>query len=131
MENDSLQGDLLHEKPAQAPAADSTEIKLKPLYLMLAAGLAAVVLISLGLSGLLIWQSRLVHVQLTQGRQTIANYQRADEPLIKDILGKLASFAQQNRDYQPVLQKYPVFFPRAQQTGPAPASKTPATSGTR
>ena len=133
MENKPPQGELadgpLQERvpqetpPAHASAApaDPAEARFRGLCLMLSAAFGGVLLLTAGLSVMLIWQTRLVRAQLTQSRQSISRFEKYDEPLMREITSKLESYGLQNRDYQPILQKYAVFFPRFRPATNAPA----------
>jgi hypothetical protein len=117
MDNHSLQGDLPQGQPATAPAttppADGLQDQpSRSLYTLLSVGFAGVIMVNMGLCLLLVWQTRNIRNQLARDRQSIARFQRLEEPLVKDILGKLEAFGLQHRDYQLVLQKYGPLFPR-------------------
>ncbi len=135
MENEIPSGDLPQtkptvrepeeQKPSAAPGAPE-DPRFHLLYKVLSAAFAGMILDNLGLCVLLIWQTKLVRAQLTQSRQLIRRSQRLEEPLVKDILSKLDGYALANRDFVPILQKYPGLFPRFQPTTSAP----PATLST-
>ena len=105
---------------------DSADQNFAAIYRMLTAVFAGLLLVNLGLWFLLSWQTRQVRAQLAQNRQAIARYHQVEEPVVKEVLNKLESFGLQNRDYQPLLQKYPGLFPRFQPTGAGAAPRTSA-----
>ncbi|MCX6903720.1 MAG: hypothetical protein NTW03_09640 [Verrucomicrobia bacterium] len=113
-------------EPVSMQPTDAADKNFAALYRMLTAVFAGLLLVNLGLWFLLSWQTKQVRAQLAQNRQAIARYHQVEEPVIKDMLNKLESFGLQNRDYQPLLQKYPGLFPRFQTTGAGAGLKTPA-----
>jgi hypothetical protein len=133
MENETLQADFLAAKPAPepaapVPAATPEDKRFALVYLLLCGAFAGLVLVNFGLCLLLVYQTKLVRSQLAQNRQAISRYQRIEEPVVKDILNKLEGFGLQNRDYQPILQKYSLLFPRFQQGAMSPSGPPPSSS---
>jgi hypothetical protein len=116
-ENPTLGGDLLHGPSAPLAGPTPMDRKLGGLCFTLTLAFAGLLLANLGFSVLLIWQTRLVRQQLAQGSQTLLHYQKTEEPLVRDLLSKLEGFGLQNRDYEPILKKHAVLFPRLQPSG--------------
>lgn len=102
------------------------ERKLNRLYTILSVAFAGLILTNLGVSGVFMWQTKQVRQQLDQNRRAIARYRALEEPVVTDALSKLESYGLQNRDYQPILQKYAPLFPRFQQQAAAAAAKSAA-----
>lgn len=125
MENQP-QGDLLRPTPASPAPFAPLEAQLDLLYKVLFVAFAAVIVTNVAVTGVFIWQTKLVRQELDRNRRALAQYQRVQEPMVKDLISKLESYGLQNRDFQPLLQKYPVLFPRFADAGSAAPSKTPA-----
>ena len=102
------------------PAPDSVEHKFESLYRVLALAFVGVIVANVGLSFLLIWQTRITRGQLESSRQAISRFQRLEEPLVKEVVTKLDAFGLQYQDYQAVLRKYPGLFPRYQNEASGP-----------
>ena len=124
MEHDP-RNDLLERRPAaEAPGRQPAD-GLNVFYGVLCVALTGMLHLSAGFSFLIWWQTRQVRQQVDQGKQALARYERIEMPMIKDVVTKLEAYGQQNRDFQPILQKYAYFFPKYK---PQPAGTAPKTS---
>ncbi|MBI5384558.1 MAG: hypothetical protein HZA90_07695 [Verrucomicrobia bacterium] len=123
------QGDLLHGKrAASAKAPDASDSKSKLLYVLLCLLFAGLILTDLGVFGAFYWQTRQVRRRLDQFRQAITKHQHVEQPIIDDVTSKLEAYAIQNKDFQPIAQRYAPLFPRLQPQPPAAPTKAPATA---
>ena len=123
MENDT-QGDLLPASlpdPAPAPApAISLEKHLDSLYTIICVIIVGLILTNLAVIGVFLWETKQVRQHLDQQRKILARFQRVEEPVVKDVLIKLSSYGQQDREFQAILQRYPGLLPHA-----VPATNAP------
>ena len=127
------QGDLLQPsqsveqpKPFAAPVAESVESKLDTFHSVLCVTIVALILTNLAVVGVFLWETKQVRQRLEQSRQLLARYHRLEEPLVKDVLTKLAGYSQQDHDFQAVLHKYPNLFGPSAPPAPGTVPKTPA-----
>jgi hypothetical protein len=109
-----LQGDLLHGQPA--PQESPVDKRFGFLFAVLSLAFAGMILANACFCVLLVWHTRILRAQLAQGRQTISRYHKLEEPIVRDLISKLDGYGLQNRDFEPILRKHAVLFPRLQQT---------------
>lgn len=105
------QGDLLRPRPA-APLASAEEFQRRTLQLqnLVNVALLSIVVMSLFICAFIGKQWRMVRAQVEDQRPTVqrmkADYRRTTEPLIRSFTASLQTFAAQNRDFQPILDRY-------------------------
>ena len=126
------QGDLLQPAPAQDPLAVAYALQqqLADVRSMLTATFITLIILAAGLDLFIAKQWSMVQLQLAETRPQVARmatqFQREREPNIRAFLAQLQTFAAQNRDFQPVLEKYRIVLP--QYLGaPVPAMPGPMT----
>lgn len=122
----SDQGDLLQVKGNSASSADVELLKqqFQVLRTLFHAALVALVLLGLGVDLFLYKQMRIVRAQLEEQRRYVVAYKKTSEPLMNEFAKQLQGFANANRDFQPILERYrpflsPYFAP------PVPSSGQP------
>jgi len=126
------QGDLLQPRASSGPAASVAELQMRYEQLQTIFIVAMIAFVIAGLSTCLFMakQWRIVRAQVRDQRPTVQKmtyeYQRTSEKLIRDFTAELQKFAAQNRDFQPILERYrdplrPYFLPSA----PNPPSAFP------
>jgi hypothetical protein len=96
-----------HGPPAAEEPADS---RFRLLCNLLATAFAGVILVNTALTFHFWYQTKLVRAQLAHRQEMLWNYQRFEAPVLRDLLAQLEGYSQQNRDYQPIAQKYSMLF---------------------
>jgi hypothetical protein len=125
------QGDLLQPR-AGGPSANLAELEMRYEQLQTIFIIAMIALVIGGLSSCLFMakQWRIVRAQVRDQRPAVQKmtyeYQKTSEALIRNFTAELQKFAAQNRDFQPILERYreplrPYFLPSA----PNPPSAFP------
>lgn len=118
MNVESRQGDLL-----QAPTVDPMQVELESLRRqcrLLRLGLwglcAILLLFVLGVDLFLAKQVRMARAQLIELRPQVdratREFQQVREPNMRAFIAQLTTFAETNRDLQPILERYRPFFGR-------------------
>jgi hypothetical protein len=113
------QGDLLQPRTGADPSAALEQLRMRyeQLQFLFVVALAK--------------QYRMVRAQVEEQRPNVqrmwGDYKNTSEPLIQKFTASLQAFAEKNRDFQPILERYhnalrPYFGP----TAPAQPPKTPA-----
>ena len=110
--NSSDQGDLLQAKGNSASSADVELLKqqFQVLRTLFHAALVALVLLGLGVDLFLYKQMRIVRAQLEEQRRYVVAYKKTSEPLMNEFAKQLQGFANANRDFQPILERYRPFL---------------------
>lgn len=95
--------------PASAENAALTE-QLRHVQSLLMATLVGLIIMTAAVAFFIEKQTRLVKQQVTEQRPTVnrmmTEYQKGHEPLIRNFSSALAQFANTNRDFQPIIEKY-------------------------
>jgi len=128
------QGDLLQPRSSadSGAALEQLQLRYEQLQFLFVVALGAVVVMGLASSLFMFKQYRMVRAQVEEQRPNVqrmwGDYKNTSEPLIQKFTASLQFFAEKNRDFQPILEKYhnalrPYFGP----TAPAPSPNTPAT----
>jgi hypothetical protein len=86
--------------------------------------LATVLLLTIALNALFLWQCRTVRHQLTTARAELVQYQRSAQPTIDEFLSRLQRFAAIHPDFSPILSKY---VPSSSNSAPRIKSQLPHT----
>ena len=127
------QGDLLQPRTGADPSAALEQLRMRyeQLQFLFVVALAAIVMMALATSLFMFKQYRMVRAQVEEQRPNVqrmwGDYKNTSEPLIQKFTASLQAFAEKNRDFQPILERYhnalrPYFGP----TAPAQPPKTPA-----
>ena len=95
--------------------------------------LASIVLICLAVCVFMGKQWRTVKAQVEEQRKTVqtmwVDYGRTSQPLIREFVRSLQGYAAQDRNFQPVLEKYR--RPLAEYFAPSTPTAQPPSSGTK
>jgi hypothetical protein len=124
------QGDLLQPRPGASAIGDIAELQMRYEQLQTIFLITLVALVIAGLASCLFMakQWRIVRAQVRDQRPAVQKmtyeYQKNSEPLIRNFTVELQRFAERNRDFQPILQRYqealsPYLLPSAPSGGTA------------
>lgn len=88
--------------------ADVTDLKVEVAALrrILTTLVATLLLLTLALNAVFLWQSRLVRRQLANSRAEIASYRTTALPVMEEFLTRLQRFSTAHPDFTPILGKY-------------------------
>jgi hypothetical protein len=89
-------------------AAELADLRMEMASLRrsLTGALALLLVLTLALNGVFLWQSRIVRRQLSTARTEWGQYQKNVQPMIDQLLSRLQSFAATNSDFRPVLSRF-------------------------
>jgi hypothetical protein len=129
------QGDLLQPRTGTdaGAALDQLRMRYEQLQFLFVVAMAAVVMMALATSLFMLKQYRMVRAQVEEQRPNVqrmwGDYKNTSEPLIQKFTASLQVFAEKNRDFQPILERYhnalrPYFGPIV----PAQPAKMPGSS---
>lgn len=129
------QGDLLQPRPTADAAAALEQLRsdYQQLQSLFIVALGALLVLGLSTCLFMAKQWRMVRAQVEEQRPNVqrmwAEYQRTTEPLVQKFTARLQGFAAQNRDFQPIVDRYreplrAYFGPAV----PAPSAKSPPSS---
>lgn len=80
--------------------------ELAALRRVVSMAIAIVLLLTLALNAVFLWQSRVVRRQLATARMELAQHQRTALPVMDEFLQRLQRFAATHPDFTPILAKY-------------------------
>ena len=105
------------------PSLHELQQQMTQLNSLLIACLTAFLLLSIVLTAFLSVQDYFLRRDLTGARKLVQEYETNRKPMINAFVAKLQAFAQNNPDFQPILQKYGIPLSVPVQT-PQPATST-------
>ncbi len=134
MNPSDLQGDLLQSGPTMKPPIQLEQLQAQCGFLRTLLGIMLIALILLSFGVLLVIgkQMSAVRAQLDtaapDARLMIAEFQKQSEPLVRNFVGSLQTYAVTHRDFNQTLEKYrnPLYryFTSATSMPPASVPKT-------
>lgn len=113
----SEQPDLLRPRPTALPGITAQEVEqqCQDLRTILTATLVALLVFGLSVNLYLAKQMRLVRAKIGESRPVVQRLEAeflTKEPNMRNFVNALQSFAQANRDFQPILDRYRVVLPQ-------------------
>lgn len=140
------QPDLLRPRPTALPGVTAQEVEqqCQDLKTIVTATLVALLVLGFSVNLYLAKQMRMVRAKVGETRPIVQRMEaefRTKEPNMRNFVNALQSFAQANRDFQPILDRYRVVLPQylmtaspvgsappgiVVPTNPVPAQVTPA-----
>jgi len=110
----------------EATRQDTLERRFQSLHLLFVATLMALLILCLGVDFYLWYQVKLVRKDLTGTSAFLEDYQKNKEPALNRLITGLQTLAQNYPDLTPILEKYGIKSPVADQSSqPAAAPSTP------
>lgn len=82
------------------------KLEVTALRKALTTALLIVLLLTLALNGLFLWQSRVVRRQLAGARLELAQYKQNTAPVMEEFISRLQKFAAVTPDFAPIMGKY-------------------------
>ena len=111
----------------EATSRDTLERQVQSLRVLFVATLMALLILCLGVDFYLLYQVKLVRKELKGTSAFLEDYQKNKEPALNRLITGLQTLAQNYPDLTPILEKYGIKSPVADQSSqPAAAPSTPA-----
>ena len=108
MNTSESEGDLV--RPSSPATTEELQAQCDQLRHFFVLALASIVVVCLAVSVFMGKQWRTVKAQVEEQRKTVQNmwteYGRTTQPRVRNFVQSLQGYAAQNRDFQPILEKY-------------------------